>query len=94
MISNKEKKKILKVLGNYYSEAVLEELHRLGVRNRNGLPHSDAMVRMVMNGSRENKEIEAAIFDAVARKKKENQKELERRSQILEQNKTGAATPA
>ncbi|MGB5818850.1 MAG: hypothetical protein WBG90_05145 [Saonia sp.] len=93
MISKRERNQIKKVLGLYYTEAVQEELHKKGSRNRYGLPHSGTSIRNVMNG-REHKEIEAAIFAAVEKKTKELEREKQRREKILAQTKTGAVTPA
>lgn len=94
MITDIERDKIKEVLGSHYTSLVQEELHKKGIRNNNGFPHSDNMIRQVMNGNREHREIETAIFDAVETKKITDKKEENRRTLILEQTKTGATTPA
>lgn len=93
MITKRERKKIKSILGNHYSSIVLEELNNKAVRNKYGMPHSDIMVRQVMNGNRSHKEIEAAIFSAVEKKISEDSEEKSRREELLEQTKTGAVTP-
>ncbi len=81
MISKRERNKIKKILGKYYSNAVSEHLYNKGIRNKYGNPHSNSMIRNVMNGQH-HEEIETQIFDlvekTVARKKEvaENRKEL------------------
>ena len=92
MITKREKNKIKKILGENYSYRVQEALHNMSVRNRNGMPHSKNMIRNVMNG-RPHFEIETAIYKAVETENKNFEKEIKRRALILEQKKTGAATP-
>lgn len=92
MITKRQRNKIKKVLGENYTDNVEQELHKMGARNRNGMPHSKANIRNVMNG-REHSEIERAIYNAVETRNREIKEESKRRKQILEQTKTGAATP-
>lgn len=92
MITKRERKKIKKILGNEYSPVVAKELRKAGVMNRNGDEYSDGMIRNVFNGY-EHASIERAIYSAIETKYKEDLKEKKRREAILEQTKTGAATP-
>lgn len=94
MITDTEREKIKEVLGSHYTSLVQDELHKKQVRNQNGHPHSDNMVRQVMNGNRSHADIETAIYNAVKTANKLQKKELKKRRLILEQTKTGAATPA
>ncbi len=91
MISKAERRKIKKVLGGHYTAAILEELHRLGVRNKYGLPHSATMIQTVMNGQ-PHREIERAILNAYEQKLAEIKAENERKEKLFN-NKTGVAAP-
>ncbi|HEA19981.1 hypothetical protein LCGC14_1215630 [marine sediment metagenome] len=93
MITKQERKKIKKILGNEYSPSVAIELNKAGSVNRFGDAYSDGYIRNVFNGY-EHPTIERAIYAAVETKLKENLEEKKRREAILEQTKTGAATPA
>ncbi|WP_421811725.1 hypothetical protein [Flagellimonas sp.] len=92
MITKKQKKELTAILGNKYSESIMDELHRLGMRNRNGLPFSDSHIRNVMNGYQEQKNLEKVIFDLAAKVKEKNEREEARRNEILGIKKTEAAT--
>tara|TARA_R110002126_G_scaffold110951_2_gene248690 strand:+ start:1511 stop:1792 length:282 start_codon:yes stop_codon:yes gene_type:complete len=92
MITKRERNKIKKILGGHYTDAVLEVLNNKGVRNKYGLFHSATMVQTVMNGQ-PHREIEEAIWDAVENRNKIENDITERKNRLLEQTKTGAATP-
>lgn len=62
MITKAENNDLKKVLPAYYTDEVLEILNNKGIRNEHGLPYSKGYVRMVFQGVRTNKDIEAAIW--------------------------------
>lgn len=70
MITEKEKKKIVKVLGHRYVAPVKRALRELNMFNAKGEEHSNSMVTNVMNGVA-HEDIETAIYEAVKKKKEE-----------------------
>ncbi|WP_421801794.1 hypothetical protein [Flagellimonas sp.] len=92
MITKKQKKELTAILGKKYTEPIMEELHLLAMRNRNGLPYSANHIRNVMNGYQEQKNLEKVIFDLAAKVKEKNEEEESRRNEILGIKKTEAAT--
>lgn len=92
MITKAQKKELTKILGKKYTDRVMDELHRLTMRNRNGLPYSANHIRNVMNGFQSQKNLEKVIFDLAEKVKTENEAEEKRRNEILGIKKTEAAT--
>jgi len=83
MITQKEQIQLREIIGTHYTDAVLDYLNSKGERNRNGHPYSPEYVRMVFQGVRNNTDIENAIWQVAAQKKKEAKKAEKLKKQIL-----------
>jgi len=83
MISKREKNRLKKILGNHYTQAVLEELDKKQILNQNLQPHSKNFIRMVFNGLKEHQEIEQAIYAAAQTIIIKTKEEKAKRNQIL-----------
>ena len=83
MINKQEKKRLKKIMGNHYTTRVLQVLQQRNVTALSGEPYTANMVRIVFNGQRESKEIEAAIFTVCALIKEETRREKLKRKDIL-----------
>lgn len=83
MISKSERKRLKKILGNRYTNAVLKQLNAQGVVNENGKPYSANMIRVVFNGYRNHAIIEEAIYQAAELAKQQAKKEQAKRKRIL-----------
>ena len=83
MISDEESEKLKELLKNDYTADVLQTLRIKNVTNSNGNEYSRGMVTNVLNGVREHKEIEEALFEVYEERKLAIEKEKERRRQIL-----------
>jgi hypothetical protein len=70
MISKIERKVFKNILGSHYTDNVTEVLIANKIKDTAGKTHSPQMVRQVFNGTRNHKEIELAIIDAVKIEKK------------------------
>lgn len=69
MIKEEEQKKLKILFQGHYTEDVLKILNASRIYNRNGQPHNAQYVRMVFQGIRNNKDIEAAIWQLAAKRK-------------------------
>lgn len=65
MISKKEKKLLIEVLGHQYTPKIMPYLEKLGIRNERGKQFSVESIRMIANGFRENEKVELAIMQLV-----------------------------
>jgi len=70
MITELERKELKELFQGHYADDVLTILSQNMVLNRNGEPHNAKYVRMVFQGFRKNTDIEAAIWQHAAEKKK------------------------
>lgn len=70
MITELERKELKELFQGHYADDVLKILSQNMVLNRNGEPHNAKYVRMVFQGIRKNTDIEAAIWQLAAEKKK------------------------
>jgi hypothetical protein len=70
MITELERKQLKELFQGHYADDVLKILSQKMVLNRNGDPHNVQYVRMVFQGFRKNVDIEAAIWQLAAEKKK------------------------
>ena len=82
MISTHEKKGLKAILGNHYTNLVIEVLEAKGIKDTKGNTHSAQMIREVFNGNREHLEIEEAIIEASIIEQKK-QKALARKKKNL-----------
>lgn len=70
MITELERTELKELFQGHYADDVLKILSQNMVLNRNGEPHNAKYVRMVFQGVRKNTDIEAAIWQLAAEKKK------------------------
>jgi len=83
MITPEEQIQLKNIIGAHYAEDVSDILNDKGVRNRNGHPYALQHIRTVFVGLRENKDIETAILQLAAIKKKEARESEKFKSEIL-----------
>lgn len=84
MITKENKFKLIQIIGKHYSKKVATFLEHKGLINKEGRPHSESMIRSVMNGEKSHDEIEKGIYEFAANKKSELTKERKRRENLLE----------
>lgn len=65
MISKKEKRLLIEILGCQYTPKVMPYLQKLGIKNEKGKSFSVDSIRMIANGFRENEKVELAIMQLV-----------------------------
>ncbi|MDL2143554.1 hypothetical protein QQY79_13570 [Flavobacterium tructae] len=65
MISKKEKKLIIEILGRQYTPKVMPYLKKAGIKNERNNDFSVDSIRMITNGFRENERVELAIMQLV-----------------------------
>lgn len=65
MISKREYKLMIEVLGVHYTPKVMPYLKKLGLKNEKNKDYSVLSVRQITNGYRENEAIELAILQLV-----------------------------
>jgi len=65
MISKKEKKLIIEILGHHYTPKVMPHLKKLGIKNEKNIDFSVDSIRMITNGFRENETVEFAIMQLI-----------------------------
>ena len=82
MITPVIKAAIITVLGKHYSNSVLEHLSKKGITNTKNEPYTTDNIRLVVNGFRENKTLEAEIIQ-LANKVKKEQQQLEKEAKKL-----------
>ena len=63
MISAKNSKKLLEILGKPYAPAVNRILKKNGINPEKDKPFSNQMINMVAHGKRENLDIELALYE-------------------------------
>ena len=74
MITKNEQNQLKKIIGSHYSSQVKTILNKKKVRNKFGQAYSSEYIRLVFQGLRDNKEIEAAIWElAKIKQNKANQ---------------------
>ena len=83
MINSHEKKGLKAILGNHYTNLVIEVLEAKGIKDTKGNIHSTQMIREVFNGNREHLEIEEAILEAAAIEKKRQKTLARKKKQLL-----------
>lgn len=83
MITEEEREQLKKLFQGRYANDVLNILSRQMVLNRNGEPHNAQYVRMVFQGIRKNKDIEAAIWQLAVKKKQNKELEKIRKASVL-----------
>lgn len=83
MITPEESAQLKEIIGHHYTDAVLEILYSKGIRNSHGIPHNAQYVSYVFTGTRNNKDVEAAIWELAARKKAEAKAQEKLKQQIL-----------
>ncbi|CAA0150849.1 hypothetical protein V2647_03780 [Tenacibaculum maritimum] len=82
MISNSQKKRIKKKLGNHYVAAIKAELNDLGKLNKKGQQYSSSQITNVMNGQ-PHQLLEDVIFALVQKETIKQEKLKEERNAIL-----------
>jgi len=66
MITATVKKKITSTLGKQYSRAIIARLVENEIFNENNEPYSPASIQMIVNGQRENLDVELEILALVS----------------------------
>lgn len=69
MITGNDKKILESVLGRRNSKEVLKILADKGIKSNNDKPFTSSYIRLVLNGSRENSDIELAYWEAYQNEK-------------------------
>ena len=69
MITKNEQIQLKKLIGSQYSAQVKKILNRKRVKNKFGQPYTAEYIRLVFQGLRNNKDIEAAIWELAVHKK-------------------------
>jgi len=88
MITPEQTKALKLLLGNNYCTEVKALLTKRMVVNRKGEPHTGAAISYVLTGDRQNPDIEKALFDVAASRKKE----INERDELLGIKKPEAET--
>lgn len=83
MISKQERKRLKKILGKEYSEAVSIELSKENAVNKHGQPYTSSHIRIIFNGVRNSPVIESAIYKAAETAIATNLLEKAKREKIL-----------
>ncbi|MFH7013109.1 hypothetical protein ACHRV5_14675 [Flavobacterium sp. FlaQc-52] len=65
MISKKEKRLLIEVLGRQYTPKIMPYLQNVGIKNEKGKQFSVDSIRMITNGFRENEKVELAIMQLI-----------------------------
>jgi len=71
MITKTDRKTLKKLLGANYAEEVLNCLNEKKITNQQGNPHKVEYICKVMNGVRNNRDIEIVFWQLAAEKKNE-----------------------
>ena len=87
MITELERKQLKELFQGHYADDVLKILSQKMILNRNGDPHNVQYVRMVFQGFRKNPDIEAAIWQLAAEKKKKIDIQKTQKQRILKNSK-------
>jgi hypothetical protein len=72
MITQKEKARIITVLGKQYSKPILAQLQKLQITNADGGMYSNESIRQFVCGNRENLTIELEILRLVKKTETKN----------------------
>lgn len=84
MITEKEKKRIIEVLGKHYSNKIIEYLQTKGIVNAKGQAFSQTSIRQIVNGfDGNNKPVELEILKLVDKTERTDQKNAERRKRYI-----------
>ena len=83
MITPKEKKRIIEVLGKHYSTTIINHLQTKEIVNAKGNPFSQPSIRNIVNCSEENLPVELAILQLVKTTEKLLAKQIEKRKKLL-----------
>lgn len=83
MITEEERAQLKALFQGRYANDILKILSERMILNRNGEPHNAQYIRMVFQGVRQNKDIEAAIWQLAAKKKQDKELEKIRKADIL-----------
>lgn len=94
MITKREKKNIIKVLGTNYSSGIQAHLKSEGITGRNNNTHTLGFIRKVMNGETGHSVIEDAIINYVEIEKEKIAIKKDKRAKILGTKKAVASTTA
>lgn len=83
MINTRLKKKIIATLGNHYCKKVIPFLTANGVLNQKGEPYKNSSIHNIVNGDRENIEVENKILNLVQITEKQLSRNKSLKSKIL-----------
>lgn len=86
MITEIERKKLRNLFQGYYADDVLDILEEKKILNRNGKPFNKQYIRMVFQGVRKNKDIEAAIWQLASERKKLLDEQKLQRQQLFKKS--------
>ncbi|RZL47555.1 MAG: hypothetical protein EOP00_11640 [Pedobacter sp.] len=83
-MSESEINRIKKVLGNHYSQKIIEQLNKMQIVNSSGNPYSAGSIRKIVNGNQPNEEIELQILKIVAKAEKKQFQLAEKRKLLTQ----------
>lgn len=83
MITEKEKEKIISVLGKQYSRPIIKHLTRKKIFNADGHEFSPASIQKIVSGKQPNEAVELEIAKLVAKVKNAKKRAQERKDNLL-----------
>ena len=83
MISPKENKRIIEVLGKHYSRPIITHLQTKEIVNTKGNPFSQSSIRNIVNAIEENIPVELAILQLVEKNEKEKIRLAKKRKLLI-----------
>ena len=83
MITPKEKKRIIEVLGKHYSTTIINHLQTKEIVNAKGNPFSQPSIRNIVNCNEENITVELAILQLVDKTEKSKIKIAQKRKLLI-----------
>ena len=85
MITESERKLLKKLLKGHYTKDVLNVLNQKGIKNSKNQPYTSVVIRQVLAGGLNIKEVEDAIFEVYNNRKLQQQEDRKRKINILGQ---------
>jgi len=88
MITENQTQELKKILGQHYAQDVLNECNKRKITARGGKPVLKETISYVLNGKRENTQIEDVIIFLASKKKKAIEKLEKKKNTLLDIKKT------
>jgi hypothetical protein len=83
MINEKEKEKIIEILGKQFSRTIIPHLTKKKIFNANGHEFSPASIQKIVSGKQPNEAVELEIAKLVAKVKTQKNKNQETKNKFL-----------